>query len=52
MVICDVAGDVCPGMATLQQIRRVHPQLPLIAVLARQDFLSPVLLFAMVLMMS
>ena len=43
MVICDVVNDGCvddgwPGLKTLQQIRRVHPQLPIVAVLPEQDF--------------
>lgn len=38
MVICDLTGDDCPGLIALQQIRRVHPQLPLVAVLPGQDF--------------
>lgn len=38
MVICDLVADGCPGLEALRQIRRVHPQLPLIAVLPEQDF--------------
>jgi len=38
MVLCDLAGNDCPGLDVLQQIRRVHPHLPLIAVLPGQDF--------------
>ncbi|RLB61974.1 MAG: hypothetical protein DRH08_13115, partial [Deltaproteobacteria bacterium] len=38
MVICDLVGEGCPGLEALQQIRRVHPHLPLVAVLPEQDF--------------
>ena len=38
MVICDLVGEGCPGLEALQQIRRVHPHLPLVAVLPAQDF--------------
>ena len=43
MVICDIVNDGCvndgcQGFTALQQIRRVHPQLPLVAVLPGQDF--------------
>jgi DNA-binding NtrC family response regulator len=33
IVICDLEEETCPGLNALQQIRRVHSQLPLIAVL-------------------
>ncbi len=38
MIICDLTGDDCPGLNVLKQIRRVHPQLPLVAVLPEQTF--------------
>ena len=38
MVLCDLVGDDCPGLEVLQQIRRVHPNLPLVAVLPGHDF--------------
>ena len=38
MVLCDLVGDDCPGLEVLRQIRRVHPNLPLVAVLSGQDF--------------
>jgi len=38
MVLCDLVGEDCPGSEVLQQIRRVHPNLPLVAVLPDQDF--------------
>jgi len=43
MVICDIVNDECVddgclGLQTLQQIRRVHPHLPVVAVLPEQDF--------------
>ncbi len=38
MVICDLSGDDWPGLKVLQLIRRVHPHLPLVAVLPGQDF--------------
>ncbi len=44
MVICDLGGDGWPGLKALQLIRRVHPHLPLVAVLPGQDF--PVVLSA------
>ena len=38
VVYCDLSGSDCPGVRVLQQIRRVHPQQPLVAVLPTQDF--------------
>jgi len=38
MVLCDLVGDDCPGLEVLRQIRRVHPNLPLVAVLPGQNF--------------
>ncbi|MDH3453765.1 MAG: GAF domain-containing protein [Desulfuromonadales bacterium] len=38
MVICDLLGNERPALQALQQIRRLHPQLPLVAVLPGQDF--------------
>lgn len=43
MVICDFINDGCVddgclGLQTLQQIRHVHPHLPVVAVLPEQDF--------------
>jgi len=38
MVICDLEKDGGPGFETLQQIRRVHPHLPIVAVLPEQGF--------------
>lgn len=38
MVFCELAGEGVPGLEVLQQIRRIHPQLPLVAVLPGQDF--------------
>jgi len=38
MVLCDLVGDDCPGLEVLKQIRRVHPNLPLVAVLSGQNF--------------
>jgi DNA-binding NtrC family response regulator len=38
VVFCDLSGSDCPGVGVLQQIRRVHPQLPLVAVLPTRDF--------------
>ncbi|MCK4508367.1 MAG: GAF domain-containing protein [Desulfuromonadales bacterium] len=38
MVLCDLVETDCLGLEVLQQIRRVHPHLPLIAVLPDQDF--------------
>ncbi len=38
-IVCsDLTGENCPALETLAQIRRVHPQLPLIAVLPGEDF--------------
>lgn len=44
MVICDLSGNDWPGLKALQLIRRVHPYLPIVAVLPGQDF--PVVLSA------
>ena len=38
LVLCDLVGADCLGHEVLQQIRRVHPALPLVAVLPSQDF--------------
>ncbi len=38
LVLCDLVGTDCLGLEVLQQIRRVHPHLPLVAVLPCQDF--------------
>jgi K+-sensing histidine kinase KdpD len=38
MVFCDLAEKNSPGLEALRQIRRVHPHLPLVAVLPQQDF--------------
>lgn len=38
MVVCDLVDDDRPDLKALQQIRRVHPHLPLVAVLPGQDF--------------
>lgn len=38
MVLCDLVATDCPGSEALRQIRRVHPSLPLVAVLPRPDF--------------
>lgn len=38
MVFCELAGEDGPGLEVLQQIRRIHPQLPLVAVLPGEDF--------------
>jgi len=38
MVFCDLTEEDSLGLDALQQIRRVHPHLPLVAVLPVQDF--------------
>lgn len=38
MVFCDLAEESSQGLEVLQKIRRVHPNLPLVAVLPGQDF--------------
>ena len=45
MVLCDLVGEGCPGSEALQQIRRVHPNLPLVAVLPDQDFSAAISAF-------
>ena len=38
IVFSDLTGKECPALDVLSQIRRVHPHLPLIAVLPEEDF--------------
>lgn len=38
MVICDLVSEKGPGLEALQQIRRVHPHIPIIVVLPEQGF--------------
>ncbi len=38
MVFCDLTGSDCQGLDVLQQIRRVHPHLSLVAVLTDRAF--------------
>jgi signal transduction histidine kinase len=38
IVFSDLTGRECPALDVLSQIRRVHPHLPLIAVLPEEDF--------------
>lgn len=38
MALCDLHGINCLGQEMLQQIRRVHPTLPLVATLPTKDF--------------
>ena len=45
MVLCDLVNECCPGFEVLQQIRRVHPNLPLVAVLPDHDFSTAISAF-------
>lgn len=38
IVFSDLTGSSCPALDVLSHIRRVHPQIPLIAVLPSEDF--------------
>jgi len=38
VVFCDLTGNDCPGPGVLKPICRVHPKLPLVAVVPDQDF--------------
>ncbi|MDH3809041.1 MAG: GAF domain-containing protein, partial [Desulfuromonadales bacterium] len=38
IVFSDLSGKGCSALSVLSQIRRVHPQLPLVAILPEEDF--------------